>query len=141
MRPRTADTDGAPLLKKFLEHPDRPAGTLKYHELEGFLFAVTSAPELIPPSEWIPQVFGESEPAYETVDELNAVLAELMDLYNSVNASVSADEVLLPPDCAFHNDAVAHLDEDSPVSLWSRGFALGHQWLEESWDAYLPEEQ
>ena len=44
----------APSLRIFLEHPARPADTLTYHELQGFLFAVVSAPELVRPSEWLP---------------------------------------------------------------------------------------
>ena len=41
-----------PRLARFLADPARPAHTLRYHELQGFLFAVASAPEVIPPSEW-----------------------------------------------------------------------------------------
>ena len=49
------------LLTPFLDDPDRPAGTLRYHELQGFLFTVASAPELVPPSEWLPVIFGEAD--------------------------------------------------------------------------------
>jgi hypothetical protein len=38
-------------LAAFLADPERPVGTLTYHELQGFLFAVAAAPELVPPSE------------------------------------------------------------------------------------------
>ena len=48
-------------LRAFLEQPARPAGTLTYHELQGFLFAVVSAPELVRPSEWLPLIFNEQE--------------------------------------------------------------------------------
>jgi len=37
-------------LAAFLADPERPVGTLTYHELQGFLFAVAAAPELVPPS-------------------------------------------------------------------------------------------
>ena len=39
-------------LRAFLDHPSRPTGALSYHELQGFLFTVVSAPELIPPSDF-----------------------------------------------------------------------------------------
>ncbi len=51
-------------LRSFLEHPSRPAGTLTYHELQGFLFTVVSAPELIQPSEWLPIIFAEETAAW-----------------------------------------------------------------------------
>jgi yecA family protein len=48
------------VLRSFLDHPARSAGTLRYHELQGFLFTIASAPDLVRPSEWMPIVFGES---------------------------------------------------------------------------------
>ena len=41
-------------LRAFLDHPSRPAGTFTYHELQGLLFTVVSAPEMVPPSTWLP---------------------------------------------------------------------------------------
>ena len=48
-------------LQAFLADPARPTGTLRYHELQGFLFAVASAPELVLPSEWQPIIFADEE--------------------------------------------------------------------------------
>jgi hypothetical protein len=77
----------AQALKTFLEDPGRPAGTLKYHELQGFLFAVASASELVLPSEWMPFV----------------------------------DRPALSPDCTFHDNPLANLDEDEPVARVAAG--------------------
>jgi uncharacterized protein len=127
-------------LKAFLADPARPAGTLCYHELQGFLFAVASAPELIRPSEWMPLVFGDAEPGYGSFEEAEQVISELTSLYNAVNASVSGEKAAPPSDCVFRDDVLANLDWDAPVSQWSRGFVRGHQWLEELWESYVPEE-
>lgn len=127
-------------LATFLSDPGRPEETLRYHELQGFLFAVAAAPDLVPPSEWIPEVFGGREPDFGTGDEAQRILTELMALYNSINASMLDRRATLPPDCQFLDDVLANLAEDAPMSLWSRGFLRGHQWLEESWDPYIPEE-
>jgi yecA family protein len=48
-----ADTQ---LLAKFLDNPERPDGTLRLHELQGFLFAIASSPETSAPSEWLPMI-------------------------------------------------------------------------------------
>ena len=127
-------------LRPFLEHPGRPIGTLRYHELQGFLFAIASAPELVPPSEWIPMVFGEHEAGYENLAEAKAVPGELMALYNSVNVAVASDRATLPADCTFRSTVLAELDDSAPIAEWSRGFTHGHQWLEESWEPYVPAE-
>ena len=81
--------------------PRRPPDTLTCHELQGFLLAVACAPELVKPSEWIPVVFGRHEAEYESLEEAQAIIGELMALYNLVNAAVVEDRAALPSDCRF----------------------------------------
>ena len=126
-------------LRAFLEHPSRPAGTLRYHELQGFLFTVVSAPDLIPPSEWLPIIFVEEDAGYATLDEAQAILGQIMALYNTINAAVLDPPTLLPADCQLRDDVLANFEDDAPMAQWSRGFLHGHQWLEELWEAYVPE--
>ncbi len=117
----------------------RPAGTLTYHELQGFLFTIVSAPDLIQPSEWIPIIFAEEDADYSNLDEANEILGQIMALYNTINASVLDPPTLLPADCPLRDDVLANFEEDAPIAQWSRGFLRGHQWLEELWED-LPEE-
>ena len=131
---------GTSALKAFLEHPSRPDGTLRYHELQGFLFAIASAPELVRPSEWMPKVFGGHDGGYESLEQARMILGELMALYNSANATVAAERATLPADCRFRTKVLANLDDDAPIAQWSRGFMRGHQWLEESWEPYIPKD-
>ena len=87
---------GPGALRAFLEHPSRPAGTLRYHELQGFLFTVVSAPELVPPADWLPIIFGEKEADFATPDEAQALLGQIMALYNTTKAAVLDPPALLP---------------------------------------------
>lgn len=82
------------MLRSFLDQPARPAGTLRYHELQGFLFTIASAPELVRPSEWTPIVFGDHEAGYGP-DEAEAGVGELMALYSSINEAVVEDRAAL----------------------------------------------
>jgi len=128
------------VLADFLEQPERPPGMLHYHEVQGFLFAVATAPELVRPSEWMPIVFGGEEAEYADLEEARTILAALMALYNDVNASVRSARPALPLDCRFRKDASANLADDAPVSRWSRGFMRGYQWLRDDWDECVPDE-
>ena len=83
-------------LRAFLEHPARPAGTLSYHKLQGLLFTVVSAPELIPLSEWMPIIFAGEEVDYANVKQAKAVIGQIMALYNTINAAVLDPPTLLP---------------------------------------------
>ncbi len=126
-------------LRAFLEHPSRPAGTLTYHELQGFLFIIVSAPEPIPASEWLPIIFAGEDIDYASVEEAEAVIGQIMVLSNTINASVLDPPTLLPADCPLRDDVLANFEDDAPIAQWSRGFLRGHQWLEQLWED-LPEE-
>ena len=130
----------APSLRTFLEQPARPAGTLTYHEVQGFLFAVVSAPELIQPSEWLPIIFNEHDAGYATLTEAQQILGQLMALHNDINASVVEERVALPDDCHVRPQALDNLNDSAPLARWSRGFLIGHEWLEELWDEELPDD-
>src|SRR5580692_7343581 len=105
-----AHAPGTSRLRSFLEHPGRPPGTLRYHELQGFLFTIASAPELVRPSEWLPIVFDDHEAGYASLDEAESVLGELMALYNSINEAVGKDPAAPPADCAFRTPTLANLE-------------------------------
>ena len=126
-------------LRAFLEHPSRPPGTLTYHELQGFLFTIVSAPEMIPASEWLLIVFGGEDVDYASVEEAEAVIGQIMTLSNTINASVLDPPTLLPADCPLRDDVLANFEDEAPIAQWSRGFLRGHQWLEQLWED-LPEE-
>jgi uncharacterized protein len=127
-------------LASFLADPARPEGTLTYHELQGFLFAITSAPEMVMPSEWTPIVFNNQEAGYKDLDEVRAITAEIMVLYNAINEGVFEGRAALPHDCVFRRPAIANFDDDAPVAQWSRGFAQGHGWLENDWEPFMVDE-
>ena len=126
-------------LQAFLDHPSRPEGTFRYHELQGFLFTVVSAPEIVPPSEWLPIIFGDEKAAYASLDQANEILGHIMALYNTTNAAVLDPPTLLPADCPLRDDVLANFKDDAPIAQWSRGFLRGHQWLEQLWED-LPDE-
>ena len=108
--------------------------------MQGFLFAVAAAPDLVPPSEWLPIIFDEASAGYRNLAEAQVVMPALLGLYNTIVAGVNEHRAGLPADCRFRRAALANLDEDAPVSQWSRGFVRGYSWLEESWAVPLPEE-
>jgi uncharacterized protein len=130
----------AKALGAFLSHKDRPEGTLSLHELQGFLFAVACAPELIMPSEWLPMIGDDREMRYEDLDEAQGILDLITGLYNEINAAVIERSDAMPRGCKFLEGSGANFDEEAPVSQWSRGFALGHDWLSELWDECVPDE-
>lgn len=133
------DADAA-YLEAFLASRKRPEGTLLYYELEGFLFAVACSPDLVMPSEWTPLIFAEKEAGYADGEEAQRTLDCLMAMYNRVSGGVFERAYALPPGCEFRDELLDNFGPDGPIGQWSQGFMAGHHWLDESWDAYVPDE-
>jgi uncharacterized protein len=101
-------------------------------ELQGFLCAIVSGPELIPPSEWRPAALGESV-RYESEAQAQEVLALVMRFYNQIAQALEADKrfgfVLYRPDETAEYDyetwCLGYLDgvEFSPVAWEEAGDA------------------
>lgn len=130
----------ATFLSRFLTAPERPEGTMTYPQFAGFVFAVACAPELVRPSEWLPLVFDDQEPGYETMDEAQDVLAAMLALYGDCNRQGVDGSAALPPGCEIRSTPLGNLAADAPLSQWARGFAAGFGYLEETWNAHLPAE-
>ena len=130
----------ARLLVRFLSSPVRPQDTFTYPQLAGFLFSLANGPELIPPSEWIPLVFNDQDPGYETQNEAKLILQAMIALYNHCCREGLAGQVSLPPGCEIRPLPLSNLDADAPLSQWAHGFGMGYDYLAEVWSAYTPDE-
>jgi len=109
--------------------PDSDEGILDVAELDGLLVAVACAPDMIPPSRWLPVIWGDFPPS-------EATLPELMDLlmrhYNSVNGAVMAE----PPQCG--PLVSERMGPEGPVVIvadWCDGFMMGVGLAHDAWEA------
>ena len=138
--PKTLSVANTRALEKFLDSPERPDGTLRFHELQGFLFAIASSPETISPSEWLPIISNDEDIGFRDEKEAQQILNDVMALYNAVNTAVLERSDALPLGCEFGENVFGNFSEEASISQWSRGFMIGHDWLSEVWDEYLPDE-
>jgi len=63
---------------------DGDEGILDVSELDGFLTAVISGPNTIPPSRWLPAIWGEAQPTWASKKKFEHVFQLLMRHYNSI---------------------------------------------------------
>src|ERR1700729_2183277 len=70
-------------LDDYLMSDHAPDDSMGLSDLDGFLTGVVIGPELIPPSEWLPVIWGGEEPEFETGVEMRTVLGRIMDRFNS----------------------------------------------------------
>ena len=137
--PTFTDTH-ATLLRTFLSAPQRVKGTMTYPQLAGFLFSMANAPELIPPSEWLPIVFNDQAAPYETRSQAEEVTQAMMALYNDCGRERTAGSAFLPSGCEIRSQPLDNLGDDAPLSQWAQGFLTGHTYLDDIWNEYTPDE-
>ena len=126
------------ILRALVESPRWPSGSISYHELQGYLFALASAPGAITPAAWMPITAPLVRCASpEEVDECKSAL---MAVVNSVRAAALEDRVTLPDDCPLREPPLANFEGTAPVALWSRGFMMGHRSMQAEWDTHFPKQ-
>jgi uncharacterized protein len=130
----------ADYLKRFLGAPERPEGTMSFDELGGFLFALASVPEVIPPTEWLPVVFRDGDAAYGNAGA-QPFLDALLAFHDWTIAEVNEGRCSLPPGCEAEADPMANFGVEGALGRWSRGFAAGHRFMADWWPSDLSPEQ
>lgn len=126
-------------LKDFLDEQERPEGTFNLQQLYGYLFAIAAAPEMVPPSQWLPVIFNDEDAVYRDMQQANDILQTVMGIYNQLNRQVLDRDPRLPGVCQPLQSVVKNLEPDAPLSLWAQGFLEGHNFVAEMWDENTPE--
>jgi hypothetical protein len=94
-------------------------GVLDISELDGFLTAVVSGPVTILPSRWLPAVWGDFEPTWDSLDDYGAFMSMLMRHMNSI-----AETLIEEPE-AFEPMYLEHLWKGKAVLVvdeWCEGY-------------------
>lgn len=99
-----------------------PAGSLSLVALDGYLTAVLVGPTMIPPSEWMPGIWGDG-PTFDDEAEAQAVLGALMLRYNGIIKEIDKGPGLYRPyDWPADPDERASIEQ---AAEWSIGFWRG----------------
>src|ERR1700757_3924200 len=68
-------------------------------ELDGFFAALVAGPEIVMPSEFIPEVFGSETPEthqFKSIEEANEILGLMMRHWNHIAGTLLRGDVYLP---------------------------------------------
>ena len=83
--------------------------------LDGYLTGILVCPELIMPAEWMPGIWGEAGPAFDSEAEANEVLGLIMALYNDITDRLDDPETYFP---LIEEDT----DDTFLWEFWAEGF-------------------
>jgi uncharacterized protein len=118
-------------LPQMTDEDEHDLGLLGMSELDGFFTAIISGPETIPPSAWLPVLWGENEPVWESAEGFEKIYQLLIRHYNDVVNSLIAPGFEFEP--VFNENEV----DGRPVltvNEWCLGYMRGVALTAEAWD-------
>ena len=95
-------------------------------ELDGFLAGVIVCPEMIPPSEWLPMIWGEDAPVFDSQAQAQEILGLIMDHYNDLIRELDRN--------CYRPVYDAEPDGDVLWELWADGFLQAMRLRPQSWE-------
>ena len=110
---------------------------MNIENVDGFFSALIAGPEIVMPSEYMPEVFGSENSEtdqFETLGEANEILGLLMRHWNDVAGTLSKCEVHLPLLLEGENGA-GHGND------WARGFIRGTRLRHDGWAELLADDE
>jgi uncharacterized protein len=109
---------------------------MNIEEVDGFFAALIVGPEIVLPSEYLPEVFGSETSdtnQFKSLEEANEILALMMRHWNDIAATLSKDEVYVP----------VLLEDENGMSHgndWARGFIRGTRLRHDGWAELVADE-
>jgi uncharacterized protein len=122
-------------LANFLENCNAGAA-MNLEELDGFFCALIAGPSLVPPSVYLPEVWGgeDQSPEFKDLDEANEILGLLMRHWNYIAHTLGEGEVYIP---------LLFEDENgvSQGNEWANAFLLGTHFDHAAWSELMEDEK
>ena len=105
-------------------------GVLVVPELDGFLTAIVSGPVMVPPSRWLPALWGDFEPEWEEEHAFEAMFGLLLRHMNDIAVTLMQQPEAFEP-IYFERKVDGRLY--LIVDEWCEGFARGMALYAEEW--------
>ncbi len=128
-------------LAEFLISDETPEECMDISTLDGFLTGLVIGPDTIPPSRWLPVVWGETEQdemAWESREKIERIMGLVMCLYNSIAQAFQVDPPDFSPLLPIHKVAG---EEVTIIDEWCWGFMYSIGLAPESWQPLLDHEE
>ena len=125
------------LLTEFLSANQRPAYTMNFQQLDGYLRALAGGPQQLAVADWLPLVFNHELPNYESREQENWITNVLICLYTWHRQQVLQNRCDLAFAHVYSESKACRLDAEQ----WARGFLQGYIVLQDIWDQFLAEQQ
>lgn len=114
-------------------------------ELDGYLTGVVVSPDLLLPSDWLYRIWGENEPTFDDLDQMQTVITAVMDHYNAIIAAldVGFKQIEAEKSAAYRPLFLAASDKPNRdvVRTWVRGFGKAMTLAPQRWSSLAADER
>ena len=111
---------------------DKDEGVLDISELDGLFTAIVSGPMSIPPSKWLPLVWGDFEPMWDSEKEFKAIFVLMMRHMNVIALTLMEHAEDFEP---IFLERVVESKTYTIVDEWCEGYSRGMALVEDQWNA------
>ena len=119
------------VLSDFLLSDRTPDTCMRPAEVDGFLTGIAVSPDMIPPSDWLPVIWGGGEPEFTGIEEAGKVLGLILRHYNNIRLILDRTPEAYQP-VLLDSSTGRTIAED-----WARGFFAAVTLRGASWAALL----
>jgi uncharacterized protein len=106
--------------------------SMNLEQLDGFLAALICGPELVPPSKYLPEIWGDRT-AFEDISSAREFLSLITRHWNAIAYTLNSGEIYLP--LLFEDENGISYGND-----WANGFLRGMKFGKEDWALLLDDE-
>ena len=102
--------------------------------VDGFFAALICAPQLVMPSQYLPEILGDEDEAYDSLEQAERFMTVLMAHWNHIAHTLQNDDIYLP----------ILLEDSNGVALgndWAKGFVRGMDFHPADWMELLDDEE
>ncbi|WP_457938831.1 YecA/YgfB family protein [Mesorhizobium sp. 10J20-29] len=122
-------------LDKYLSSEASPENSMLLSDLDGFLTGIVCSPELIMPSEWLPVVWGGTEPDVSDIDTHIWAMQAVLERYNEIASELNGEPPAIEP-------LFWEAPEGHAIAMdWCEGFMQALALRRELWAELLETEQ
>jgi uncharacterized protein len=129
----------------FLTSPAAQKGVMSPMELDGYLTGVVVSPDLLLPSRWLDMIWGENEPTFDGLDQMQTVIAAVMDHYNAIIAALDTGFKQIEARRTADYRPLFLAASDKPnhdvVRTWVRGFGKAMALAPKGWSSLAEDER
>lgn len=115
------------------EYLDLVPNAMHFEHVDGFFCALICGPDAVPPSEFLPYIFGGQMPRFQSQEQADAVMNALTEHWQHIAETMNDEKPYYPFLFADHEEKCAAND-------WADAFMLGIQLRQEQWKDLLEDE-